>query len=76
MLEDSSKFDANTHLHDSDKEVECVEVKIPEYYEYFQDFLDDRQNLVHQNFPISSITKDNVFRSYIEARCLVQNYIS
>ncbi len=50
-------------LHDSKKEVDNVEVEIPELYEGFQDFIEDRKNLVHQNFPISCINKQNIIGS-------------
>ncbi|KAK4025114.1 hypothetical protein OUZ56_010617 [Daphnia magna] len=57
--QDSSPFVADTHLHESDKNAEYVEVEIPECYGDFQDFMEDRLNFVHSSFPISYVTKQN-----------------
>lgn len=55
--------------------IKYVKVDIPDCCEYLEVFMEDRQNVVHQRFPISGITKQNVTHSYIEIRSLVQHYL-
>ncbi|KAK4017204.1 hypothetical protein OUZ56_032153 [Daphnia magna] len=78
--QDLSTFIADTHIHDSDKMIKYVKVDIPDCCEYLEVFMEDRQNVVHQRFPISGITKQNRrsdmltnWKRIVNYRCRIPN---